>query len=96
MIIKDMIASGIAKRFVEFVVAPNLMFETVCKIGDEWFYFGGHEAESMNSDEYVSNVPMTDIVDEIFDVLQDFESDETFRDEYDYYESVLSGKTQPT
>lgn len=92
MITKEMITFGIEKQVVKFVIDPNIGSGTVCKIGNCWFYFGGLEAEEMNPDEYISNVPMTNIVNEIFEVLQDFKSDDNFRDEYDYYESVLSGK----
>ena len=90
MITKEMIASGISERLVQFAVDPNLGYGTVCQIGDGWFYFGGLEAEDMNPDEYVSAVPMENIVDDIFDTLEAFKNVEEFKDEYDYYESILS------
>lgn len=85
-----MITSGIEKQVVKFVIDPNMGYGTVCQIGDCWFYFGGLEAEEMNPKDYVSNVPTEDIVNEIFVTLQDFAEDEGFKDEYDYYESILS------
>lgn len=90
MITKEMIASGIENQIIKFAVDPNMRHGTVCKIGDYWFYFGGLTAEEMNPEEYMQNVPIEDVVNEIFITLQNFAEDECFKDEYDYYKSVLS------
>lgn len=90
MITKQMIEDGIKERLITFVVDPNMESGTVCQIGDGWFYFGGLEAEEMNPDKYVENVPNSDIVDEIFETLEDFRCDEESQDEYDYYDAVLT------
>lgn len=45
-------------------------------------------------EEYIKNVPVEDIVDEIFDVLESFrkegKDDIDFREEYDYYWHILT------
>lgn len=92
MISEYKILSGIKEHLVRFVVDPNMESGTVCEIGDCWFYFGGQTAEEMNPDEYLSNVPIDDIVREIFETLDDFRKDEELRDEYDYYDAVLTYK----
>lgn len=70
----------------DFTKEPD---ETVCQIGDSWFYFGGTTAEGMNPNEYRAVVPFEDIVSEIFTVLESFRQDEYSRDEYMYYETYL-------
>lgn len=90
MITKELIKSGIKEHLITFVVDPNMESGTVCRIGDSWFYFGGQTAEEMNPDDYLKNVPMDDIIREIYEVLDDFDKDEELRDEYAYYEAVLT------
>ena len=70
----------------DFTKEPD---ETVCQIGDSWFYFGGTTAEGMNPNEYRAVVPFEDIVSEIFTVLESFRQDKYSRDEYMYYETYL-------
>ncbi len=89
MITKNLIRDGIRAKLVQFVVDPNLESGTVCQIGDSWFYFGGLTAEELSPDEYVAEVPEDDIVNEIFEVLDDFRKDKELKDEYDYYEAIL-------
>lgn len=90
MITKRKIYSGIKDHLVSFCVDPNMEFGTVCQIGDCWFYFGGITAEEIDPDEYIANVPTADIVSEIFDTLEGFRKDEELKDEYDYYDAVLT------
>ena len=89
MITKGLIADGIRSNLVRFVVDPNMESGTVCQIGDSWFYFGGLTAEETSPEEYLATVPMEDIVDEIFDVLEGFREAEEYADEYDYYWHIL-------
>lgn len=90
MISATQIKNGIATGVVHFIVDPNLGSGTVCAIGDNWFYFGGETAEQESPSEYLEHVPVDDIVREIMAVLSDFLVDEdTFGDEYKYYEAVL-------
>lgn len=90
MITKKKIEDGIREGLVTFEVDPNMECGTVCRIGDWWFYFGGLSAEEMNPSEYIACTPQEDIVREIFDTLDDFRNDEELRDEYDYYDHVLT------
>lgn len=89
MITEKLIRDGIRAKLVEFVVDPNMESGTVCRIGDSWFYFGGLTAEELSPEEYIANVPMEDIVREIYETLDAFNGDEELQDEYDYYEAVL-------
>lgn len=92
MITKDMIKKGMECGAVLLTVDPNLNFGTVCTIGDSWFYFGGETAEEMLPEKYQENVPMEDIVDEIYTTLKDFSFDMDFAEEAEYYEKVLKEK----
>ena len=89
MITKEMIRLGIKERLITFEIDPNMEAGTVCRIGDSWFYFGGQTAEEMNPDEFLKNVPDGDIIQEIYDVLNEFSKYDETKDEYDYYESIL-------
>lgn len=90
MITKEMVRDGIRNGSVRFVTDPNMEAGTVCQIGEHWIYFGGETAEGMQPEDYLHAVPMEDIVNEVFDVLEDFRrSSETFGDEYAYYEAFL-------
>ena len=94
VITKEMLKSGIKAKLVTFAEDLNADHGTVCRIGDGWFYFGGTEAEMCSREEYIKNVPVEDIVDEIFDVLESFrkegKDDIDFREEYDYYWHILT------
>lgn len=89
MITKEMIADGIKKGVIGFTIDPILEFGTVCKIGDNWFYFGGMETKKMNPAEYLSTVSTEDIIQEIFVSLDKYVK-KVFKNEYKYYETVLS------
>lgn len=89
MIDKDTIRKAIDKKIIHFEVNPHMKGETVCFIGDYWFYFGGQEAEEMTPEEYMKNVPMDDIVNEVYTTLESFREDTFSKDEYEYYESVI-------
>ncbi len=90
MITKEKIRSGIEEHLVSFCVDPNMKSGIVCQIGDCWFYVGGVTTKEMNPDEYVANISIADIVDAVFDVLEDFREDVELKDEYDYYDAVLT------
>lgn len=88
MITKQKIRDGIADGIVTFVTDPNMESGTVCKIGDFWFYFGGFTAEECSSASYLKNVPLDDVVDEVFAALEDFRHDKML--EYEYYDVLLN------
>lgn len=97
MITANQIKTGINQGVIQFDIDPNMGSGTVCRIGDSWFYFGGETAESLNPQEYLNNIPMEDIVQEIWETLDDFsKSGECFIDEYHYYESILQTETTDT
>lgn len=87
---KEQIKKAIETKIIKFEVDPNLGSGTVCQIGENWFYFGGLTAEELNPDEYIRDIPLVTIVDEIFDALEDFCVHEEFMDEYEYYNSYLN------
>lgn len=94
-ITKDMIISGIKAKLVTFELDPNWIYPnvgTVCKIGDSWFYFGGVTAEESSPKDYVKNVPIEEIADEIFSTLESYriDGDEDLKDEYFYYWKILT------
>lgn len=90
MITKGMIENGIKRKVILLVTDPNMESGTVCKIGDNWFCFGGSTADELLPEEYLKRVPLDIIVQEIYGTLNDFRNDEDFKDEYDYYECILN------
>lgn len=90
MITKSMIEDGLRDNTIKLIIDPNMRAGTVCQIGDDWFYFGGHTAEELEPDDYRAAVPIDDIVSEIYDVLESFREDSFFEEEYTYYVSVLT------
>lgn len=90
MISKDMITKGYDRGVVKLEKSPN-NDGIVCRIGDDWFYFGGLTAEEYEDvEKFKTDIPRTTIVEEIFEVLNDFRfQSEEFIDEYKYYEAVL-------
>ena len=89
MITKEKIKMGLADGVVKLVTNPTFETGTVCQIGENWFYFGGETADDMSPDEYIAKIPTSDIVREIYDVLDDFKNSGEFMDEYLYYDRVL-------
>lgn len=65
--------------------------QTLARIGNYWFYFGGETADSMGPAEYLHCVGIDDAIDEIFETLEDFEKcgDDGLFDEYQYYDAYL-------
>ena len=89
MITKDEIKLGVKSGVVQFITDPNMESGTVCKIGDNWFYFGGAEAEASSPYDYVTNVPLDDLVDEIYVALEGLNKN-GFDDEIEYYSLILT------
>ena len=94
VITKELIRKGIESKVIRFESDPDGIDGrgTVCAIGEYWFYFGGLTAEELTPDEYQENVPMEEIIDEVFDVLEDFRNTDGFEDEYEYYQCFLNEK----
>lgn len=82
-ITKRMLELGYEQGIVRLELEELSCAETICKIGDNWFYFGGELAEELSPEEYVKAVPKEDLLQEIITVLEDFKTE--FPDEYLYY-----------
>lgn len=90
MITLDMVKFGYETGLINLIPSPN-DDGIACSIGDGWFYFGGHTAEEYTIVEsYKQNILTEDIVKDIYDVLEQFQSE--FEDEYLYYEYYLREK----
>lgn len=87
--------AGYEKGVVRFVPSPDGDGErdTVCKIGDGWFYFCGQEAEVSTPSELIENVGVKFLLEWAYNALNDVGGLDGLRssdpDEYAYYESVL-------
>lgn len=91
MITKEMVKTGIRNGSIRFVTDPNMEHGTVCQIGDNWFYFGCEKAEELDPDEYLKTMPENELIDQIYDTLEEFRKEgEPFDDEYAYYEDFLN------
>lgn len=90
MITKKKIKNGIKEHLIEFTIDPNMGSGTVCKIGDGWFYFGGSDAEEHDPEEFLKIFYINDIINEIYDTLESFRKNEECKDEYEYYDYVLT------
>ena len=90
-ITREMVCKGLSSGYIQLINCPQSNAETVCQINGSWFYFGGHTAEGLLPEEYKKVVPFEDIVNEIFNTLEDFrESDwDEYKDEYAMYECYL-------
>lgn len=90
----DLVA-GYKMGVVELMPSPNGDGErdTVCRIGDGWFYFGGQEAEDSTPSEYLANVGRRFTIEHIYNALNDVGGlaglQSSDPDEYAYYEAVL-------
>lgn len=87
MITLNMVKAGYDAGVIKLIKSPN-GDGIVCAIGDGWFYFGGQTAENYyDVQEYKNDMAESDIIHDIFDVLQEFSTE--FKDEYCYYEAFL-------
>lgn len=90
MITLDMVKRGYETGIINLIDSPH-DDGVVCKIGDNWFYFGGETAAEMTAKDYRRDIPLEDIVRSVFQVLEDFRKDgDVFEDEYLYYEAFLN------
>ena len=90
MITYEMIKEGFKAGIVQFITDPNMDRGTVCKIGQSWFYFGGLTAEEESPESYLRQVPIEDVLRDVFNTLDRFKyAGEFTEDEYVYYEYVL-------
>ena len=90
MLSKDTIKKAINDGIITFVADPTAESGTVCKIGNNWFYFGGQTAEQYNPNDYLKYADIDDIVNNIHEVLDEFSRLDMFHDEYLYYEAYIT------
>ena len=93
LVTRDALRAGYESGTVEFVADPMAGSGTVCRIGEHWFFFGGLAAANESPDEYLRHVPVEDVLDEVYSVLEDFREDPAFSDEYQYYACYLRENT---
>lgn len=83
MITKDMIKEALEKGVAKLTAIDG--GETVCQIGEYWFYFGGTTAEEVGPDDYINVVGLDDTAREIAEAI-----DGLWETEQAYYRAVLS------
>ena len=89
LITKKMVQDGIEKELIRFIADPDEMTGTVCEIGEEWFHFGAATEDNLSPDDYLATTESGDIVESVFQTLNDMREGDDFSDEYAYYESFL-------
>lgn len=88
-ITKKMIREGYNKGVIKLITNEDAD-GVVCQIGDNWFFFGGLEAELYNdAKQYAEDMRENEILRDIYEVLQEFKNLEDFYDEYLYYYFIL-------
>lgn len=84
-ITKKMINEGLLSGVIEIINSPH-DDGAVCSIGEYWFYFGELTVEQESAESYLRNVPLKDIVDEIYTALEELRIEaDCYKYEYDYY-----------
>ena len=84
MITKELIKKAFQNNVARIVKAPDEE-DAVCQIGEYWFSF---DINDNSPEEYMKSHTMEEIINIVFDTLEDFREDGW--DEYDYYEAVLN------
>lgn len=87
MITKELLKKAFQNNVARISKNPFLD-DTVCWIGDYFFYFDTTNSDTVLPDEYLKNHNMKEAIEMVYDVLEFFRKDEW--DEYDYYEAVLN------
>lgn len=85
----NMVSTGYHLGIIQ--LTRNYAEETVCQIGEHWFYFGYDKSVS-DTDlfEYCNNNTSSVIIDDIYQALEDIRDDiengnKEMEDEYNYY-----------
>ena len=92
-ITKDMIVSGHKHGFICLTTEDRNIKNAVgvvCIIGEHWFYLGLDEADCSTLDEFKANNTEEQIIDYIFNALEDMRNEPDIYDfEYEYYYHYL-------
>lgn len=89
------VQAGFESGLIHLIDAHLFLGDGVaCEIGhgfvSNWFYFAGEEGENMTAAEYLRDIPMETIVDEIVRVLDDFQNgDVADHDEWLLYRHLI-------
>lgn len=91
------VLDGFESGLIQLIDADDYPYYGIgvaCKIGygtlSNWFYFAGWEGENMTAAEYLRDIPIETIVDEIVRVLDDFQNgDEVDHDEWLFYRHLI-------
>lgn len=100
MITKELLKLGYNSGFIRLEHNPlaSASQGVICRIGDEphlnWFCFGGLTADESSVEEYMQNFTTDEILDEIYETLDDFRkcNYDEFNDEYAFYEEILRAR----
>lgn len=88
-ITREIVVKGYETGLIRLILSPN-GDGIACKIGDNWFFFGGETAEEYNRvEDFIAEIPKDTIIDEIFEVLEAFSEEDDGLDEYLYYKYYL-------
>ena len=79
----NLITLGIRQNLVRFAADPYADTGTICRIGDDWFYFGGKTAAKTAPETYLKTVGIDKAVQQITEALIDLAHDNP--KEYRYY-----------
>lgn len=83
-ITRNMVKIGYDNGLICLDWDSNFYYSTVCWIGGFWFYFDGERADDVSPEEYKKLVPKSEIIDLIYDALEELRFDD-YEDEYLYY-----------
>ena len=87
MITKDDVRKAYRRGIISLELDPNTHHGTVAMIGDEWFYFGGQEADELDPLFYKIALSEGEIVNALYEVLDEFKTE--MPREYDYYDRIF-------
>lgn len=100
MISKKLLRKAYDKGLVRICQEPDSLILS-CRIGENWFYFGGMLIEEYDDPEkYVKDVGKGNVLNEIFSVLESFRKmgkvlrDGGLLEEYRYYEAYLKERIE--
>ena len=88
MITKENVAYALEHEVIRLADDPNGTGDTVCLIGDGWFYFDDLEASNCDPDTYKKKVSRDHIISAVLNTLQDMAKGDDVT-EYLYYDFFL-------
>lgn len=95
LITEEMIETGYNLGIVRLVECSDIN-GVACQIGDYWFYFDDNTADDITVAKYIEKISKTDIINMIFELLEDFRKQEHTIDEYNYYAAILTEQLTPS